>query len=239
MPWASSTMTAASCVRAASTICGSGAMSPSIEKTPSTTISRPRAETSVLICLRKVRCVVVLELPDVAEREARAVDDARVVLLVEIDDVALADETGDRAQVHLEAGGEGDGRVLAHEVGEPLLEPHVDIEGAVQEPRAGAARSVFPDGGDRRLLHPGVVGQPEVVVRAEHDHPPAVADDLGILRGLDHAEEGVHPRLADAFRNLVAMAFLEEGRATHLFLRCRSDLAHGSSHLARLMSAGS
>ena len=41
--------------------------------------------------------------------------------------------------------------------------------------------------------------------------PPT--DDLGILRGLDDAEEGVHAGLADAFRLLVAEALFEDRRS--------------------------
>ena len=124
-------------------------MSPSIEKTPSTTISRPLASDVVLHLAAQIVDVVVAELADVAEGEPRAVDDAGVVLLVEVDRVALADEAGDHAEVHLEAGGEDERGVLSHELGQPLLELDVEVERAVQEAAAGAAGSVLPDRVDR------------------------------------------------------------------------------------------
>ena len=62
MPCASSTMTPASYSRATATISGSGAMSPSIEKTPSTTTSRPARVAVVAHLAPQVGRVVVLEL---------------------------------------------------------------------------------------------------------------------------------------------------------------------------------
>ena len=58
------------------------------------------------------------ELPDVAEGEPRAIDDAGVVLLVEVDRVSLGDQAGDGAEIHLESGRERDGGLLAHELGQ-------------------------------------------------------------------------------------------------------------------------
>ena len=54
-----------------------------------------------------------LELDGRAEAEPGAVDDAGVVELVEVDDVAAPDQAGDDAEVRLEAGGEGQRRRLA------------------------------------------------------------------------------------------------------------------------------
>src|SRR5690606_34626004 len=38
------------------------------------------------------------------------------------------------------------------------------------------------------LDHPGVMGQPEVVVRTDHDLAFTVDDDFGVVRGLDRDE---------------------------------------------------
>ena len=147
---------------------------------------------------------------DLAEGQPRAVDDARVVLLVEVDDVAVADEARDRAEVDLEAGGEGDGRLLPHEVREPLLE--LAVRSSVPFRKRLPAqpvpyRRMRLDGG---LLDPRIVGEAEVVVRAEHDHAAAADGDLGILRGLDDPEEGVEPRPTHALGVLEPVALLEE-----------------------------
>ena len=86
----------------------------------------------------------------------------------------LADETGDRAEVDLEAGREGDRGLLAHELGQPLLEPDVEVERAVQEPAPARSRTrSFRIAVDRGLLDAGIVGQAEVVVGAHHDQAPA------------------------------------------------------------------
>ena len=76
-------------------------------------------------------------------------------------------------EVHLEPGGEDDRRVLPHELGQPLLEPHVKVQRAVQEAAARASGAVLSDRVDRRLLDPRIVGQSEIVVRAEHQQAPA------------------------------------------------------------------
>ena len=108
--------------------------------------------------------VVVAELAHLAEGEPRAVEDAGMVLLVEVDIIALADQTRDGAQVHLEAGGEDDRGFLSHELGQAALQLHVQIERSVEEPAAGAARAVPADGLHGGLFDPGVVCEAEVVL---------------------------------------------------------------------------
>ena len=66
--------------------------------------------------------IVVGKLADLRKGEAGAVDDAGVVLLVEIDGVTAIEQAGDGAQVHLEPGGEGHRRRLADEPRQLLLE---------------------------------------------------------------------------------------------------------------------
>ena len=210
MPCASSTMTSAANSRATDTISGSGVMSPSIEKTPSMTTSRPLASLLFLHLAAQVRGIVVLESLDVPERQPGPVDDAGVVLLVQVDGVPLAHETGDGAQVHLEAGRERDGGLLTHELGQPLFELHVEVERSVQEAAARATGPVAPDRVDRGLLDAGVVGQTEIVVGTHHHQTPARDDDLGILGGFDDPEKGVVAGLANASGLLVAVALLED-----------------------------
>src|SRR5690606_1807048 len=112
---------------------------------------------------------VVLELEDLAEAEPRAVEDAGVVERVEHGRVVPAEQTREHAEIDLEAGREGEGGFAAHERGEALLEAYVDVERAVEQARAGAAGAVLLEGRARGLLDLGMVGEAEVVVRAEHD----------------------------------------------------------------------
>ena len=48
-----------------------------------------------------------------------------------------------------------------------------------------------------RLAHPRVVGQPQVVVRAQQQHRPAVEEDAGPLRAVDEAKLAVEPAVAE------------------------------------------
>jgi hypothetical protein len=187
----------------------------------------------VLHLAPQVGHVVVAELADLAEGEPRSVDDAGMVLLVEVDGVSLSDQAGDRAQVDLESGGEHDGRVLADELRQAPLELDVQVERPIQEAAAGAAGAVLADRGDGRLLHPGVVGQAEVVVGAQHEQPPAPDGNLRVLRRLDHPEEGVDPRLPDAVCVLEALALVEDRGGPYRSPSGRQDsrLAHSVSHL--------
>ena len=62
-----------------------------------------------------------------------------VIERVEEHRAVTVEQRGQDAQVHLEAGGEGEGGFASHELGQALLEPHVQVEGAVQQARSGAA----------------------------------------------------------------------------------------------------
>ena len=128
------------------------------------------------------------ELADVAQPQPGAVDDAGVVLLVQVDHVAPLDQAGDRAQIDLEAGGEGDGRRLAHEVGELFFQLFVDDQRAVEEPAPAATGAEASDGLDGGFLDLGVVGQAQVVVAAEHDQRLSADSDLRVLGRFEGAE---------------------------------------------------
>ena len=154
--------------------------------------------------------VVVLELDHLGEAETRAVDDAGVIQCIEEDHVLATEEAAQHSEVHLEAGGEGERGLALHERGETILELDVEVERAVQEAGAGAARAVALDGLDGGRLDLGVVGQPEVVVRPEHDHAPTVDRDDGVLRGLDAAEVVVEPLTAKRVGQLVIAALVED-----------------------------
>ena len=114
--------------------------------------------------------------------ELGAVHDRGMVELVQVHHVSAAHQPGDQSQIGGVPGGEDQAGLLAQELGQGRLELLVQVERAVQEPAAGAARAVpaqRPRGGLEDL---GMVGQPEVVVRAEHDPLLTVNDDDGVLR---------------------------------------------------------
>ena len=80
---------------------------------------------------------------------------------------------------------------------EPLLELDVDVEVAVQEPRAGAAGAVLGDGFLGGFLDLGMVGQPQVVVGARKYGAPTADHRFGGGKDLLHLHVGgVEARLA-------------------------------------------
>ncbi len=82
-PWASSTSSRAPCSRHSATMSGSGARSPSIENTPSTTTSTPppsSAERSSIFC--QLVELVVAEGPDAGAGHHHRVEDRGVVARV-------------------------------------------------------------------------------------------------------------------------------------------------------------
>ena len=185
-------------------------MSPSIEKTPSTTRMPPVPVAVQGEEAAQVVRIVVLELLDLgADGEARAVVDAGVVLPVEVDRVALAREGRQDAEVDLEARRKRHAGRLFHEDGEALFQLDVDVERAVQEAAAGAAGAVLPDGLDRALLDLRMRGQAEVVVRPQHDHLAAAHRDDRVLARLDGPEEREEAGSAKLVRNRISSTLFE------------------------------
>ena len=198
--WASSTNTAAPTSSAASTMPGSGAMSPSIEKTPSVTTrirrygpepsGRPFSAASRRIS-RSAATSRVRE--DLARRlrEAHAVDDRGVVERVGDDQVLLAGDRRDDAGVRGEAGLERQDRLDALELGELGLERLVLGHRAGDRPDRAGADAELADGRERRVAQARVVGQPEVVVRGQRDHLAAVDDGDRALGRAHHPQRPV------------------------------------------------
>jgi hypothetical protein len=135
----------------------------------------------VLELLLQVVHVVVAILEVLAEAEAAAVDDAGVVQAVEERQVAAFEQAGQDAQVDLETGGEHEHGFALHELGQSLLELHVDVQGSVEQSRSGTAGAVVSQGLGCGLLDLRVVGQAEVVVRPEHHQRVALVEDRRIL----------------------------------------------------------
>ena len=91
-----------------------------------------------------------------------------MVQLVDYREIALADQGGDHTQVHLVAGGVDKGGFPALESGKFPLQLHVQYRVAVEEARPGHAGTVFLYRVYGGLFHPVVVGQPQVIIGAEH-----------------------------------------------------------------------
>ena len=122
------------------------------------------------------------------------------------------------AEVRLEAGAERDRVLLADEVRELALKLEVEVERAVEEARAGAARSVLLDRLDGSLHDFRTGREAEVVVRAEHDAAPALHHHDCVLPGLKPMEIRIDPRLACVLRTSVGNTFFKQHLHTnHIF----------------------
>ena len=114
----------------------SGATSPSIEKTPSVTIIRKRADARLLQLGLEVAHVDVLVDEALRLAQPHAVDDRGVVELVGEDRVVRAEQRLEDAAVRVEAGRVEDRVLHAEERGDPLLELAVQRLRAADEAHA-------------------------------------------------------------------------------------------------------
>ena len=136
-------------------------------------------------------------------RQPAAVDDRGVVELVGEDDLALARQGGDYAQVGEVARAEEQGRRRALEVGQALLQAPVHRHRARDQARGPAADAPAHRRVGRRLAHAGMVREPQVVVRAQQQHGLAVQHDARALRPADHAHAAIEPELLELLEALV------------------------------------
>ena len=185
---ASSTIMMAPWRSATSTRSGSGAMSPSIENTPSVMSNwrRPGAAVSVSSRVGGAR-VPVLEDLDLRARQPRAVDDRRMVETVRDDDVFLREDGGHGPGV----GGEAR---LEHQRGLGVFErrePALQLQVCLHRPRDRANRA--GTGAQplrclsRRAVQARMARQPQVVVRSEVDDVAAVEAGAGAGHPLQRA----------------------------------------------------
>ena len=98
--------------------------------------------------------------------------------------------------VGLVAGREDDRLLGPHPLRQLALEVQVQVERAVEQPRAGQPGAVAVEGVTGRLPDPRVGGEAEVVVGAEHDPLGALHLHHGPGRALQAAEVGQQIRLA-------------------------------------------
>ena len=130
---------------------------------------------------------------ELALGEQAAFDNAGVVALVAEHVFAFADQRADDAEVDLETGAVEQHGLLVDQFGQGRFQLQVDVQRAVQEPRAGAAGAVFLHRRPGGLLDLGMVGQAQVAVGTQHEDLLALDDDLGVLRGGNGAKIGVQP----------------------------------------------
>ena len=142
---------------------------------------RPRTTTSAFLRSRvfRMRSRLLAELwlkkrtsgavPGHAGGEERAVEDAGVAVRVEDERRVLVGERHDRAEHRLVAGRERQALLEAEPLREALLELDVLGRRRLRTRRAREAARVLVDRALGRLLDLRVVGQAEVVVRAEVD----------------------------------------------------------------------
>jgi hypothetical protein len=132
--------------------------------------------------------VLVREYLDRGTAQAATVDDARVVEFVRDDHVVLGQDGRHRAGVGGEATLKDDDRLDLLELGEALLEFHVDGHGARNGPHRARADAEPLDGLERPRAQLRVSGQPEVVVRRKVDDRTVVEGRVSLLRLLEDAQ---------------------------------------------------
>jgi hypothetical protein len=108
-----------------------------------------------------------------------------VVQRIGEDDVIGTAQRRDRTDVREVTGGEQDSVLGPLEGGERILEVGVDTRRPADEPRRAGARPPSPRGFGRGDRETRVVGQTEVVVRAQQDDPTSVDLDLGRRSAVD------------------------------------------------------
>jgi hypothetical protein len=84
--------------------------------------------------------------------------------------VALQNQGGNCTQVGLVTGGKTDAVLHVKKIRQFFLKFYVDIQGAVQEARAGASGAVFLSGLNSRFLYARVGGESQIVVGTKHYH---------------------------------------------------------------------
>jgi hypothetical protein len=161
-------------------------------------IVRRTVGLGLLELLLQVRHVAVGVAVALGLAQAHAVDDRGVVERVGDDRVVLVEQGFEQAAVRVEARGVQD-RVLRTEEGrDRLLELLVQVLRAADEAHAGHAEAVRIQRVLGRRDHVGMVGQAQVVVRAEVQHRAAVGErDLRRLRAGDDALGLEQPGFAD------------------------------------------
>ncbi len=223
VPCASSTSNRTPCREASSASSCRGATSPSIENTPSVTISAPRPR-ALRDPPREVVDVAMVVDEHLGAREPAAVDDRRMVELVGEHHFAGASKRRDRRPRS-----PGSPSRTAMRDSRPL--------NAARRPRARWWIVIVPDtsreapapgapahrGLGCRLAHARMVRQPQVVVGAQQQHRLAVEQHVRALRARDRPGLPVEPE------GLRAPAAAPRARSSARAPRARAAIGHAAA----------
>ena len=149
------------------------------------------------------RWIIMLISDDLRTREPAAVDNGGMVQAVREDHILFPDQGGDRPQVGRETRLEGDHILCALEFGKPLLELDMQVHGAGDRAHRSRTDAVFPRRFLCRLDNLRVVGQPEIVIRAEVEHILAIHRQPGALGRADRADAVVQALFLQAIDFLI------------------------------------
>ena len=132
-----------------------------------------------------------------------AVDDRRVRELVVEDHLALARQRRDDAEVGERPEPKTTVASRAEEAGEPLLEPPVQRHRPRRHLRRPGAHAPAHGRVGGRLTHARVIGEPEAVARAQHQHRPPVEHHPRALWAAHHAGAAIEAELLELVQAVV------------------------------------
>ena len=147
--------------------------------------------------------VVVLVLLLLGEGEPAAVHDGGVVAVIAEDEIALAYQAGNDAGVDRETGRQAKRLVLADKGSQFFFKLDMDIEGSVQEARAGATGTILFHGFNTGVDDAVIPGQARIGIGSEHQDVVSLHFDFGALLALNFAEIGVNPLFLHLLRQVI------------------------------------
>ena len=143
--------------------------------------------------------------------EPDPVDDAGMVEFVADHGVLRPKQGFEQTTVGVEARAVEDGVLGPEEFAQPGLELLVDLLRPADEAHARQPVTPLVQRGMRRLAHPGILRQPEIVVGAQVQHgDPAVRPDMRTLGGGQHALVLVGARVAHGGQLVLEMLLQSE-----------------------------
>ena len=144
-----------------------------------------------------------------AVAQLAAVVNAGVIFLVADHVIAVPDDCGNDAEIRLKAGRERAAGFLVQEIRQFLLQLQMQLQRAVQKARTGTAGSVLLQRFQPRFEYLRTGGQPQVIVRAEHDPALAFHDDFDVLPAFQRVKIGVNALGAQIARDGIGFTFIE------------------------------
>jgi len=152
----------------------------------------------------------VTETFNLAAAQKRTIHDAGVVFFIENDNVILANQSANGAQVHLHAGGKHQRGFHANPFCQLSLQIFNQGHVSVQETRAGAAGAVFRDCVHGRFTNLWMRGQAQVIVGAAHNNPATLVQHLGAFILVQRNKVGISPSFPGIANNFEIQTFLKD-----------------------------